>query len=64
MGQVKEFGVSFQHLTARECMATARQAEADGFGTYWVPEDYVHRGAFSLASAIAACTTHLMPHFL
>ena len=59
MGQIKEFGVSFQHLTARECMATARQAEADGFGTYWVPEDYVHRGAFSLASAIAACTTSL-----
>ena len=59
MGQIKEFGVSFQNLTAPECMATARQAEAYGFGTYWVPEDYVHRGAFSLASAIAACTSSL-----
>ena len=54
MGNVKEFGASFQNLTARQLMATAGRAEELGFGTFWVPEDYVHRGAFSLASAIAA----------
>ena len=56
MGNVKEFGLSFQNLTAREFIATARRTEELGFGTFWVPEDYVHRGAFSVASAIAACT--------
>jgi len=59
MGNVKEFGLSFQNLTAREFIATARRTEELGFGTFWVPEDYVHRGAFSVASAIAACTTSL-----
>jgi len=59
MGNVEELGASFQNLTARQLMATAGRTEELGFGTFWVPEDYIHRGAFSLASAIAACTTSL-----
>jgi 5,10-methylenetetrahydromethanopterin reductase len=59
MAKVKEFGVCFQNLDARGFISSARLAETLGFSTFWVPEDYFYRGAFSLASAIAAQTTSL-----
>ncbi len=59
MGQVKEFGIGFENLDAKSFVACARLAEELGFGTFWVPEDYFYRGAFTLASAIASHTTSL-----
>jgi 5,10-methylenetetrahydromethanopterin reductase len=59
MGRVKEFAVCFQNLSARAFVETAQLAEALGFGTFWVPEDYFYRGAFSLASAVASHTASL-----
>ncbi len=56
---MKQFGVGFETVAARRQMACARLAEELGYGTYWVPEDYFFRGAFTLASAIA-CSTRRM----
>jgi len=59
MGKVKEFGFGAEHPDAQGFVACARLAEKLGFGTFWVPEDYFFRGAFTLASAIACQTTSL-----
>lgn len=59
MAKIKEFAVGFENLNAKEFVACARMAEELGFGTFWVPEDYFFRGAFTLASAIASHTTRL-----
>jgi 5,10-methylenetetrahydromethanopterin reductase len=59
VGQVKEFAVCYQNLSAKAFVEAAQLAEALGFGTFWVPEDYFYRGAFSLASAIASHTISL-----
>jgi 5,10-methylenetetrahydromethanopterin reductase len=59
MGRVKEFGTGCENLDAKGFVACARLAEELGFGTFWVPEDYFYRGAFTLASAIASHTTSL-----
>ena len=59
MNKVKDFGVGFETIDALRQMKYAERAEAMGFGTCWVPEDYFYRGAFSLASAIA-CSTKKM----
>ncbi len=56
---MREFGIGFENVDARRQMACARLAEELGYGTYWVPEDYFFRGAFTLASAIA-CSTQRM----
>jgi 5,10-methylenetetrahydromethanopterin reductase len=56
MGSVKEFGVGFENLTAREFISSARLAEGLGYKSFWVPEDPFFRGGFALASAIAAST--------
>ena len=59
MAGVKHFGVGFETVGARRQMECAKLAEELGYGTYWVPEDYFFRGAFSLASAVA-CSTRRM----
>jgi 5,10-methylenetetrahydromethanopterin reductase len=59
MTKVKEFGVGFENLHAREFLRNAKLAEELGFGTWWVPEDYFFRGAFSLGGAVAAATTKI-----
>ena len=59
MARIKEFAVGLENLNAKWFIACARLAEELGFGTLWVPEDYFFRGAFTLASAIAAQTTKL-----
>jgi 5,10-methylenetetrahydromethanopterin reductase len=59
VGRVKEFGIGFENVDVRRQMGCAQLAEELGYGTYWVPEDYFFRGAFTLASAIA-CSTRRM----
>ena len=57
MAKVREFGVGFETLHAREFVAHATRAEALGFGTFWIPEDPFYRGAFALGSAVACGTS-------
>jgi 5,10-methylenetetrahydromethanopterin reductase len=59
MTKVKEFGVCFENLDAKGFIASAQLAQDLGFGSFWIPEDYFYRGAFSLASAMACHTTSL-----
>jgi len=59
MMKVREFGVGFENLHAREFIRNAKLAEELGFGAWWVPEDYFFRGAFSLAGAVAAATSKI-----
>ncbi|MHB8384808.1 MAG: LLM class flavin-dependent oxidoreductase [Candidatus Binataceae bacterium] len=59
MTKVKEFGVGFENLHARDFVRNAKLAEDLGFGAWWVPEDYFYRGAFSLAAAAAAATSRI-----
>jgi len=56
VAQVRAFGCGFEQLDARAFTAAAQHAEALGFGTVWIPEDYFFRGAFSLAGAVACST--------
>ena len=56
---MKEFAVGFETVDARRQMACAELAEKLGYGTYWVPEDYFFRGAFTVASAIACATQRM-----
>jgi 5,10-methylenetetrahydromethanopterin reductase len=53
------FGVGFEHADMRRQIEYARMAERLGFSSYWVPEDYFFRGAFTVASALACSTTSL-----
>jgi 5,10-methylenetetrahydromethanopterin reductase len=59
VARVKEFAVGFETVDARRQMACAELAEKLGYGTYWVPEDYFFRGAFTVASAIACATRRM-----
>jgi 5,10-methylenetetrahydromethanopterin reductase len=59
MPKVREFGVGFENLHAREFVAHARRAEELGFGTFWVPEDPFYRGAFALGTAVACGTSKI-----
>src|SRR5262249_19996774 len=59
VARVREFGIGFETIGVRKQMECARLAEELGYGTYWVPEDYFFRGAFTLASAVA-CSTRRM----
>jgi len=59
MAKVREFGVGFENLHAREFAAHAGRAEELGFGTFWVPEDPFYRGAFAVASAVACGTSKI-----
>ncbi len=54
-----EFGIAAESLTAAEFVRHARLAEELGFGSFWVPEDPFWRGAFTIASAIAAATSRI-----
>ncbi|HEY0117638.1 MAG TPA: LLM class flavin-dependent oxidoreductase [Cellulomonas sp.] len=40
-------------------VALARQAEEAGFAEVWLSEDYLERGAFAVAGAVAASTTRV-----
>lgn len=44
---------------AAEAVAVARAAEQAGFHEVWLTEDYLERGMFSLAGAIAAATSRV-----
>ena len=57
MSKVREFGIGFENLAARDQVKSARLAEELGYGTFWVPEDPFWRGAFTIASAAAAATS-------
>ena len=59
MPKVREFGVGFESLSAREFVSHAKRAEELGFGTFWVPEDPFYRGAFTLAAAVACSTSKM-----
>src|SRR5438034_1493946 len=59
MAKVRDFGVGFESLGAREFIAHAKRAEEMGFGTFWVPEDPFMRGAFTLAAAVACSTSKM-----
>lgn len=45
------------HRSSRSAVAAAVAAEEAGFDEVWVTEDYVERGAFALAGAIAQATS-------
>ncbi|PZF80451.1 LLM class flavin-dependent oxidoreductase [Jiangella anatolica] len=45
------------HRPSRSAVASAVAAEEAGFDEVWVTEDYVERGAFALAGAIAQATS-------
>lgn len=47
------------HRPSRSAVDAARAAEDAGFDEVWVTEDYVERGAFALAGAIAQATTRV-----
>jgi 5,10-methylenetetrahydromethanopterin reductase len=55
----REFAIGFESATAPQFVAAARLVEELGFGTFWVPEDYFYRGAFTIAAAIAGATSSL-----
>jgi 5,10-methylenetetrahydromethanopterin reductase len=59
MSKVREFGVGFESLSAREFASHAKRAEEQGFSTFWVPEDPFFRGAFTLAATVACSTDKL-----
>lgn len=59
MAKIREFGAGFENLSAHEFIAHAKRAEDEGFGTFWVPEDYFYRGAFTLAAAVATGTSKI-----
>jgi 5,10-methylenetetrahydromethanopterin reductase len=52
----RELGTGFENVPARELVRMAELAEDLGYGTFWIPEDYFFRGAFSLAAAVAMRT--------
>lgn len=47
------------HRPSRSAVAAAVAAEQAGFDEVWVTEDYVERGAFALAGAIAQATSRI-----
>ena len=55
-----ETGVAFPGgLSADVLMDTVRQAEADGFRSCWISEDYFNGGAMATAGALAAVTSRI-----
>jgi 5,10-methylenetetrahydromethanopterin reductase len=59
MVKAKEFGVGLENPDVKTFIRCARISEELGFRSFWVPEDPLFRGGFSLASAIAASTTSI-----
>jgi len=55
----REFAIGFENATVPQFVEAARLVEELGFSTFWVPEDYFYRGAFTIAAAIASATTSL-----
>jgi 5,10-methylenetetrahydromethanopterin reductase len=53
------FGIGFEASPVKQMIQHAQLAEASGFGMCWVSEDYFWRGAFSLASTLAAHTKRM-----
>lgn len=45
--------------SAADAVALARLAEEEGLSEVWVSEDYLERGAFAVAGAMAAATSHV-----
>jgi len=57
MSNAAEFGLLHGTRRAEHSVRRARLAEALGFASFWVPEDYAFPGAFSICAAIAGQTT-------
>ena len=55
----REFAIGFENATVPQFVEAARLVEELGFSTFWIPEDYFYRGAFTIAAAIASATTSL-----
>ncbi|MPM18149.1 putative coenzyme F420-dependent oxidoreductase [bioreactor metagenome] len=54
---ISELGIAFPGgLPAEETKALVRRAEAEGFRSCWVPEDYFDGGAMATLGAVAAWT--------
>jgi len=54
-----EFAVGFEFSSVQDIISAAKLAESNGFQSCWIAEDYYFRGAFSLASAVAANTRRI-----
>lgn len=59
MPKLKEIGLIADNTNARDYVAQAQVAERLGFDSFWVPEDYVYPGPFSVCAAIAATTSKI-----
>ncbi|MCC8046824.1 MAG: LLM class flavin-dependent oxidoreductase [Clostridiales bacterium] len=60
MGTIRNLGFGFlgRH-TAKQTIELVQRAEALGFSSAWVAEDYFYGGAFATVSACAAATTNI-----
>lgn len=57
---IADLGVAFPGgMPSEELLATVKKAEADGFSTCWISEDYYYGGAMATAGAIAAVTSQI-----
>lgn len=53
------FGIGFEFSSLRDILEATQLAEAVGFDSCWIAEDYYFRGAFTIAAAVAARTNSL-----
>ncbi len=57
---ISDLGIAFPGgMSAEELLTTVQQAEADGFRSCWISEDYYFGGAMATAGAIAATTKRI-----
>ena len=57
---ISDLGIAFPGgMSSEELLKTVKQAEADGFRSCWVSEDYYFGGAMATAGAIAAVTEQI-----
>ena len=57
---LSDLGIAFPGgMSSEELLATVKQAEADGFRSCWISEDYYFGGAMATAGAIAAVTERI-----
>ncbi|MCB1748548.1 MAG: LLM class flavin-dependent oxidoreductase [Gammaproteobacteria bacterium] len=59
MSKFKSLGLLTEQLNAADYVTQAKLAEAMGFDSFWVPEDYVMPAAFSALGACAAVTSRI-----
>ena len=54
-----DFAVGFELASIEDIVSSTQKAEAEGFESCWIAEDYYFRGAISLAAAVAANTRRI-----